>query len=368
MYPPGLEPPEASKPQAQPDRKKINALDFVAHLNKRFATTGDDSSEKRGDRDRERDYGDDRKRSRRDRRDRDGDGGRDKNRDRDGGRDKNRDRDRDRRDKDRGRDRNRSRRGDGERFRGPEESDRFDPSKKPSSKAKESSSFERFKPPARNPPRNREKSAERTPGQPPADWPGPDLTRGASKPVASSVRPESSREERAAPAAGGRAPMNAGLSNKIWIEGLKRGSNDTIKTNFGLRQLFAKYGTVENVDIKITTTSRLKGSAVVTMSTPAEATEAARFLNDFDFPDHGPLKVDIVDPNRHYAKKRGGRRGGFGGGRGRGRGRGSYGGGRGGSRGGGRSFGGGRDSGRSYGGGRDGGRDSGGGYRGRSRY
>ena len=46
------------------------------------------------------------------------------------------------------------------------------------------------------------------------------------------------------------------------------------------------------------------------MSTAAEATEAARFLNDYDFPDHGILKVDIVDPNRHYVKKRGGRRGG----------------------------------------------------------
>lgn len=355
MYPPGLEPPEVAKPPAQPDRKKINALDFVAQLNKRFASTGDDSSQKRrdrGDRDRERDYGDDRKRSRRDRRDREK------------GRDRDREKGRDRGDKNRDRDRNRSRRGDGERFRGPEENDRFDPkASKKASTSKESSSFERFKPPARN----REKSAERTPGQPPADWPGPDLTRENSKPVAS-VRSESSREERAAPAAGGRTPLNAGLSNKLWIDGLKRGSNDTIKTNFGLRQLFGKYGTIEGLDIKITTTSRLKGNAVVTMSTAAEATEAARFLNDFDFPEHGPLKVDIVDPNRHYVKKRGGRRGG---GRGRGRGRGGYGGGRdrnyGGGRGGGRDrdYGGGRGGrggGRSYGGGRDSG-----GYRGGSR-
>jgi len=343
MYPPGLEPPEAEKPPAQPDRKKINALDFVAQLNKRFATT-DEPPQKRRDRDRERDYGDDRKRSRRSDR-----------------RDKGRDRDRDRGDKNRDRDRNRSRRGgDGERFRGPEENDRFDPkASKKASTSKESSSFERFKPPARN----REKSAERTPGQPPADWPGPDLTREKPKPAAS-VRPEPAREERPNPAAG-RTPQNAGLSNKLWIEGLKRGSNDTIKTNFTLRELFGKYGTVDDLEVKITTTSRLKGSAVVTMATPAGATEAARYLNDFNLPEHGPLKVDIVDPNRHYAKK-GGRRGG---GRGRGRGRGggrdfggrdrNQGGGRDsggyrGGRGGGRNYGG-RDSG-GYGGGRGGGR------------
>merc|ERR1719433_543304 len=124
-------------------------------------------------------------------------------------------------------------------------------------------------------------------------------------------------------------PRNAGKSAKIWIENLKRGERQTIQVNFALRELFGKYGTVEDCDLKITTSARMKGQACITMGTPDEATEATRHLNGEDFMDHGALKLEIVDPNRSYAKPkknwRGGRGGGRGG-RGRGRGRGGFGG------------------------------------------
>jgi len=119
------------------------------------------------------------------------------------------------------------------------------------------------------------------------------------------------------------APRNAGLSNKLWIDGLKRGARETIQVNFALREAFGKYGSVVDCDLKITTSSRMKGQACITMSTNDEATEACRNLNGEPFMDHGNLRVDIVDPNKSYAKKskwRGGGRGGRGGGRGRGRG------------------------------------------------
>jgi len=343
--PPGLGPPATSNPQGSD--KKRNALDIVAKLNQRFASSDQDGSRKRrdrdsdrdrdrdGTRDRERDY-DDRKRSRRDRSDRNR---RDRSRHQ-----RNEEGDRHQR-KEEGDRHQRKEEGDrhqrkekSDRHQRKEESDRFNP-------AKDSSSFERFKPEKEErfkpPARTRQKSPQRAPGQPPADWPGPALTRDAKPSNPDVSRPDFTQDR--PPPSVGRMPPNAGLSNKLWIDGLKRGSNETIKVNFALREMFGKHGTIENVDIKITTTSRLKGNAVITMGTAEGATQAAKFLHQSDFLDHGKLSVDIVDPNKDYSKKRGGR------GR-RGGGRGGYRG-RGGGRGGG--YGGGRDRGRGYGGGRD---------------
>merc|ERR1719433_2535724 len=96
-------------------------------------------------------------------------------------------------------------------------------------------------------------------------------------------------------------PRNAGKSAKIWIENLKRGERQTIQVNFALRELFGRYGTVADCDLKITTSARMKGQACITMGSPDEATEAVRNLNNEEFMDHGPLKLEIVDPNRSYA-------------------------------------------------------------------
>lgn len=167
---------------------------------------------------------------------------------------------------------------------------------------------------------------------------------------------------------GGRTPPGANSGGrKLWIDELTRGSRETIQMNFAIRTQFGKYGIVENVDLKVNTKSRMKGTACVEMSTAAEAVEACRNLNGKMILGQGPMKVSICDPNRKYSKGgRGGRRGGgFRGGRGGrrgggfrgGRGGGYRGGGRGGSR---NNYSSGRSSG-GYGGGRSSNRGSGGG-------
>eukprot|EP00494_Astrolonche_serrata_P034337 UN34606 len=100
------------------------------------------------------------------------------------------------------------------------------------------------------------------------------------------------------PDTGGRTPPGANSGSKqLWIDDLKRGARETIHVNFALRQLFGKYGTVENVDLKITTSSRMKGTACVTMTSAAEAVEACRHMNGRMVLDQGPIKVSICDPN-----------------------------------------------------------------------
>merc|ERR1719499_201207 len=132
----------------------------------------------------------------------------------------------------------------------------------------------------------------------PEDWPGHKLLKETQKPKRSRSRSrDRSDRGRFRP-----TPRNAGLSNKIWVDGLKRGERQTIQVNFALRELFGKYGTVEDCDLKITTSARMKGQACITMGNPDEATEATRQLNGENFMDHGALKLEIVDPNRSYAK------------------------------------------------------------------
>lgn len=86
---------------------------------------------------------------------------------------------------------------------------------------------------------------------------------------------------------------------------------------------------VENVNLKINTKSKTKGTACVTMATPEDAVKACKKLQSKMILNQGPMKISICDPSRTYNS--GGRRGGgrYGGGRG-GRGGSRYGGGRGG--------------------------------------
>merc|ERR1740124_1884761 len=80
-------------------------------------------------------------------------------------------------------------------------------------------------------------------GGPPADWPGHLLLDSKKQ---EKDREENSTERRPKP-----TPRNAGKSAKIWVEGLKRGERQTIQVNFALRELFGKYGTVADCDLKI---------------------------------------------------------------------------------------------------------------------
>jgi len=305
--PPGLAPPEATTTEKETN---TNPLDMLAKLNAKFKNSNSNENNKKDavipvDR-RDRDYREERSRHKKD-------------------------------------DRSRSSRFDRKKKRS-DSNERFNPNEDVEKKEKKSrrSSSPRSK---RSPPRRKA----------PEDWVGASIVKKAmekqSKKSSSSSKFTKSQRSSSHEKSHLPEPANAGKSNKLWVDGLQRGSNDTIKCNFALRTMFGEYGDVANVDLKITTTSRLKGQAVVTMATAEDATKAAKHLHRKPFLDHGDMTVEVVDPQADYRKKqRGGRRGGFGGGRGGGFS----------SRG--------RDSGRSGGrggGDRDGGRD--GGSRNRSR-
>lgn len=301
--PPGLAPPEATTTE---EESKANPLDMLAKLNAKFKNSNSNENNKKDavipvDR-RDRDYREERSRHKKD-------------------------------------DRSRSSRFDRKKKRS-DSNERFNPNEYVEKKSRRSSS-PRSK---RSPPRRKA----------PEDWVGASIVKKAmekekqSKKSSSSSKFSSSSHEKHEKS-NLPEPANAGKSNKLWVDGLQRGSNDTIKCNFALRTMFGEHGSVVNVDLKITTTSRLKGQAVVTMATAEDATQAAKHLHRKPFLDHGDMTVEVVDPQADYRKKQ----------RGGGRGGGRFGGGRGGGRGGGFSRGrssGGRD--------RDGGRDGGssGGY------
>ena len=92
-----------------------------------------------------------------------------------------------------------------------------------------------------------------------------------------------------------------------------------------LQELFSKAGTVTEVAVmRDRFTGRARGFAFVTMSTPEEAQEAIRQLENQEFMGR-PLKVNIARPKEERAPYSGG--GGGGGGYGGGGGGGGYGGG-----------------------------------------
>lgn len=99
------------------------------------------------------------------------------------------------------------------------------------------------------------------------------------------------------------------MSNKLFVGNL---SFDTTEND--LQDTFAAHGTVTEANLMIDrTTSRSRGFAFVTMSTPEEAQKAIDALNGKEMGGRA-LTVNVAKPREERAPGGGGRRGGYGGG------------------------------------------------------
>lgn len=88
------------------------------------------------------------------------------------------------------------------------------------------------------------------------------------------------------------------MNTKLYVGNLSYGTSED-----SLRELFAKTGTVQSIDmIKDRYTGEMKGFAFVTMSTQEEAENAIKNLNG-TVVDNRQLKVNLARPREERPRK-----------------------------------------------------------------